>query len=130
MRMYICATTKTSEKPKLVLGTTFSFTIRRGSISHLDIKRPMRSIMLREYDRRSGHRRARSPHGGIRLSSFGDQRELTSETRRLERTTPNKGTLPVFSLNGTCWKRTNCEVNRFNPKNCLDKWVHYTFSLT
>jgi len=27
---------------------------------------------------------------------------------------------------GKCWKRTNYEVNKFNEKSCLDKWVHYT----
>ncbi len=35
---------------------------------------------------------------------------------------------PAFSPKGKYWEKTNDEVNKFNGKNCLDKWVHYKSS--
>lgn len=126
MRTYICATIKISGKPGLALGTTSGFTIPKDSTNRSDIKHPTKSTMLRGHEDTSRRRRARSPHGGIGFSSFGGWRTLPlSSWEDLEGTTPGRGILAVFSLSKKCWKRKNYEVNKFNEKNCLDKWVHY-----
>src|SRR3990167_8758810 len=63
-----------------------------------------------------------------RAPNFGGQRALSLGSGRcLENTTPDQGPLPVFFINENCWKRTTCEVTKFNKKNCLDKRVHYRY---
>ena len=131
MRTCTCATTKTSRKPELALAATLAFTTRGNSTSPLDTGPPMKFIMPRKYrGMKSGRRRA-PPMGG-RRPSFGGRRALCpGPARHLEvvpSTAPNKGILPVFFLNGKCWKSMSYEVNKFNKKHCLDKWVHYTGS--
>ena len=125
MKTCTYATTKMSKRPGSGLRITSDSTIRGGCISRLGIKRPMKSIMLRRNEEHLDRRGARSPHGGIRLSSFGAQGVLILRAEDWKAQPPTGGHSWYFSPNGKCWKRTDCEVNKFNTKNCLDKWVHY-----
>lgn len=82
---------------------------------------------MRWENKHVGRWRARSPHGGIRFSSFGSQWALCLRlTEKLEEQQPLRGEiLPGFFFDEKYWTRMNYEVNNFDPKNCLDKWVHH-----
>lgn len=117
MRTYICATTKMSEKPGLAWGTTFSFTIPDDFTSRSDIKRPMRSIMLRECEDKPSQRRARSPHGGIRFPSFGSWKAFSLRPQKgLESTTSEGGYFQYFSLTEDAGKERTMRLTSSTKK--------------